>query len=108
MYMGADWAAGIWSDDYSINVVSDCNHVVGRPFCEPFNSGNINVLELWPILVGLKRWASTLKNRSLMVFTDNTQVMFMLINGCSSNLTCMNWVREFFLALLNLQYRVAP
>ena len=31
-----------------------------------------------------------------MVFTDNTQVMYMLINGSSSNLTCMNGIREIF------------
>ena len=54
VYLGSDWAAGTWEDRFSINIVSECNHVVGRPFAEIFEHDNINVLELWPILnVGL-------------------------------------------------------
>ena len=47
-------------------------------------------------MVGLKRWASGLKNKSLIVFTDNTQVMFMLLNGGSVNECCCNWIRDIF------------
>ena len=77
VYMGSDWAAGVWNDDDYIGVISECNHVVSKPLCEEFEVDNINVLELWPIVVGLKRWAHLLKNKSILVFTDNTQVMFM-------------------------------
>ena len=95
-YMGRDWLAGTWCDRDYINVSSECSHIVSKPFTEFFEHDNINVLELWPILVGLKRWYRLVKNKSLMVFTDNTQVMYMLINGGSSNATCMNWIREIF------------
>ena len=60
-----------------------------RPIAEIFDPSNINVMELWPIVVGLKRWANVLKNQSVMVFTDNTQVMYMLLNGRSINRICM-------------------
>ena len=96
VYLNEDWAAGVWSDDDFIGVVSPCQHIVSKPLLERFESDNINVLELWPIVVGLRRWAPYLKNRSLIVFTDNTQVMFMLLNGGSVNECCCNWIREIF------------
>ena len=96
VYMNDDWVAGVWDDNDYINVVSPCSHVGSRPLMENFEKDNINVLELWPIVVGLKRWANLLKNKSLDVFTDNTQVMFMLLNGGSVNKCCCNWLREIF------------
>ena len=95
-YLGRDWLAGVWHDNDCINLCSSCAHVMGRPFAEYFDASNINVLELWPILQGVRRWFNVLKNKSLYVFTDNTQVMYMLINGGSSNVTCSHWVRELF------------
>ena len=96
VYLGNDWCAGTWHDDDCILLSSPCNHVVSKPLGEPFDSTNINVLELWPVLVGLKRWAHLLRDKSIIVFTDNTQVLFMLLNGKSSNATCMQWIREIF------------
>ena len=37
-----------------------------------------------------------LKNKSVLVFSDNTQVMYMLSSGKSCNVTCMAWLREIF------------
>ena len=65
VYMDSDWVAGVWDDNDYINVVSPCFHVASRPLLETFDKDNINVLELWPIVVGLKRWAYMLKNKSL-------------------------------------------
>ena len=95
VYRNDDWAAGVWNDDVYLPITSQCNHVVSKPLCESFECDNINVLELWPIVVGLKRWALHLRNKSLFVFTDNT-VMFMLLNGDSVNATCCRWIREIF------------
>ena len=95
-YLGVDWLAGTWQDDYFVNLCSPCNHVVSRPLAERFDKNNINVLELWPIVQGIKRWANLLRDKSIYVFTDNTQVMFMLLNGNSSNVTCYHWLRELF------------
>ena len=96
VYLGSDWAAGVWHDEDYLKLRSDCNHIVSKPLLEDFETDNINVLELWPIVVGLKRWAHLFKDMSILVFTDNTQVMFMLINGSSVNETCCKWIREIF------------
>lgn len=57
---------------------------------------NINVLELWPIVVGLQRWYPKLRNCTLVIYTDNTQVQYMLTKGVSSNKICMRWLRELY------------
>ena len=86
VYLGSDWAAGTWSDDHCVRLRSDCNHVVLRPVTEFFDPLNINILELWPIMVGLKRWSKILTEKAIWVFTDNTQVMYMLLNGIKFDL----------------------
>ena len=96
VYLGHDWCAGTWHEGDVINLTSSCGHVCFKPQVDEFDDKNINVLELWPILIGLKRWAPVLRNMSLIVYTDNTQVLFMLLNGKSSNVTCMHWIRELF------------
>ena len=96
VYLNDDWVAGVWDDKDFINIVSSCCHVASKPLLDKFEKDNINVLELWPIVVGLKRWAYLFKNKSLDVVTDNTQVMFMLLNGGSINKCCCNWIREIF------------
>ena len=79
-----------------VSRVDRCNHVCFRPVYDLASYDNINVLELWPIVVGLKRWASSFKDQSVYVFTDNTQVMYMLMNGSSSNSVCKRWIKEVF------------
>ena len=98
VYLGRDWAAGSWDLGSGIKVESGCEHVSSPPIQDRdlVDFSNINVLELWPILVGLRRWSNLLKNSSLTVFTDNTQVMFMLIKGSSTNVTCMAWIKEIY------------
>ena len=97
VYLGEDWLAGMWeaSDFWALN--TKCNHIIsGLPQEVEGMTPNINVYELWPIVLGLKRWAPILRDRSVLVFTDNTQVMYMLSSGKSSNVTCMAWLREIF------------
>ena len=96
VFLGCDWCAGTWDDQDFILLSSLCNHIVSRPISEEFDMSNINVLEFWPVLLGIKRWAHLFVNKKVVVYTDNTQVMFMLINGGSSNPTCMHWLRELF------------
>ena len=57
---------------------------------------NINVYELWPVLVGLKRWGHLYKNTRVHAITDNMQVLAMLNTGRSKNKLCMEWLREIF------------
>ena len=98
VYMGDDWIAGSWSEEPGIQFNSKCDHIGHAPVVERdiVDFRNINVLELWPIVVGLKRWSDVLKNKALTLFTDNTQVMHMLINGSSVNPICMSWIREIY------------
>ena len=53
VYMGSNWAAGVWDE----NLTSNCNHIISK---SSFETDNINVLVLWPKVVGLKRWATLL------------------------------------------------
>ena len=96
VYLGSDWAAGVWDDSDSIPLVTPCNHICFRPVYDLSAYNNINELEMWPIVVGLKRWAPSFKDQTVYVFTDNTQVMYMLINGGSTNEVCKRWIKEIF------------
>ena len=98
VYMGNDWVAGSWADIDRLSVASPCDHIGSLPVVERevVDFRNINVLELWPIVVGLKRWSHLLKNKTLTLFTDNTQVMYMLRKGSSTNPICMSWIKEIY------------
>ena len=95
-WMGRDWLVGCWSPtDIQMDFNFGSSHL-----CEPpvFDSAprNINVLELWPVVVGISRWGPFFRNCCLHVVTDNMQVLAMLLTGRSANKTCMSWLREIF------------
>ena len=88
---------------------SECDHIGEFPSdLSEDDSKNINVLELWPILIGLRRWAVLLRDKSIMVFTDNTQVLHMLLNGKSVNKKCMSWIREIFWVCVTYNIDIVP
>ena len=95
-WMGLDWLVGVWDSVHTPHLVhSSCDHLQPPPvFDQP--PKNINVYELWPVVVGIKRWAQHFRNCRLHVVTDNMQVLAMLNTGRSSNKTCMTWLREVF------------
>ena len=97
VYLGSDWLAGTWEETQLFDDHPLGDHIAIPPayVLEEFCT-NINVLELWPIVLGLKRWANMLRNKTLLLFTDNMQVLYMLTSGKSSNTVCMSWVREIF------------
>ena len=95
-WMGRDWLAGCWSPtDVPSSFSFGCSHL-----CEPptFDQAprNINVLELWPVILGIRRWGPMFRNSFLHVITDNMQVLAMLCTGRSVNKLCMSWLRELF------------
>ena len=96
VYLGSDWVAGTWADSDHIPLRSCCGHVGFRPVWDRFEPTNINELELLPIVVDLKRWVELFIDKSVYVFTDNTQVMFMLLNWSSINQICKNWLKEIY------------
>lgn len=94
--MGQDWVAGVWKPDEKFYMLTDCSHVVSGPSSDRCDLSNINELELWAVLVGVQRWFPLFRNKAVLLFVDNTQVVYMLRNGTSVNKTCMNWLREIF------------
>lgn len=106
IYTDFDLVAGVWSDD--IDTDTPCQHIVKSPKFDVFDSANINVLELWPILVGLHRWCTLLRNSRIRVWVDNMQVLYMLKTGRSSNPTCMYWLREIFWLSVLFNFSIEP
>lgn len=97
-YLNSDWIAGVWPhcEQLLTKNFNSCVHVVNPPEDPSVDYSNINVLELWPIVLGIKRWYSLFRNSTLLVYTDNTQFKFMLTKGVSCNRLCMAWIRELY------------
>ena len=75
-------------------IPSGCGHREDPPdvsLCK-----NINVCELWPLVVGLRRWGQHFANSRLHFITDNMQVLAMINTSRSANRQCMAWLREMF------------
>ena len=85
-----DYYWGFWGDHDPV-----CPHQAKAPL-EPIYRDNINVGELWPVLVALQRSCVSWKNCVVEVVTDNTQVYHELRTGGGSNPTTMGWLREVF------------
>ena len=95
-WMGLDWIYGFWKDHAPLCVPDTvCDHLQPPPTFDSVQR-NINVCELWPVVVGIKRWAPHFRNTRLHIVTDNMQVLAMLNSGRSSNKTGMTWLREVF------------
>ena len=95
-WMGRDWLFGSWEpEDVPRVFPTGCSHLCDPPvFDKP--TRNINVLEFWPVVAGLRRWGPHFKNCYVHVITDNMQVLAMLATGRSVNKMCMTWLREVF------------
>ena len=106
IYKNQDWLAGSWEGEISLD--TECNHIVPPPILDNYDPKNINELELWPILVGVKTWLSEIKYKSVQIYTDNTQVFHMIRKGVSSNATCMEWLRELFWVCKIYKIRLVP
>ena len=89
-----DWAMGGWDIDPP-SILSIHDHVLSPPNYLPVGA-SINTLELWPVLQGVRRHAPKNMNSTIEIITDNSQVMYMINTGRSSNKFCMSWLRELF------------
>lgn len=93
---GRDWIAGFYANSGSEREASWLGHHwadADDPGCE---TDNINVLELWPVVLAVDRWAERWGNRTVMIITDNTQVRAAINTGRSKNKTSMKWLRRIF------------
>lgn len=59
-------------------------------------AGNINILELIPVWLAMKRSAPKWKNSHVICYTDNSSVKFMVNKGSSSSKYCMVLLRDLF------------
>ena len=90
-----DWFWGCWEGEPPASLrVHD--HLTLPPSDSDCFSRNINVYELYAVLVALRRWGPATPDSLIQVVTDNNQVMYMLNTGRSSNRCCMSWLREIF------------
>lgn len=86
-----DFIFGFWgSHNY------DCEHVSPPPVFNDLTTSNINVKELWPVVASINRWGSAWTDCCVLLNSDNTQVVSMIISGRSKNHQAMCLLRELF------------
>ena len=93
-WLGKDWFFGLWTPVMPPPISLGCGHLEPPPDIKL--SRNITVYELWPLVVGLRRWGKHFANSKLHFITDNMQVLVMINTGHSANKQCMAWLREMF------------
>ena len=103
---GDDWVAGAFDFKKEKELMGWLGHHFVYADEEGCRSDNINVLELWPIVVGVRRWGHSWRNRSVVFVTDNTQVMAGLNSGRSKNKLSMAWLRVIFWASITHNFEV--
>lgn len=89
---GKQWLLGVWNGEDLKDLVIDspCEHIVKPPSLSPEDSSNINVMELWAVVVALEKWSDLYRNQTVVLYIDNRQVICMLSNGASIN---SQWLR---------------
>ena len=106
--MGSDWVAGGWKTTLNLGSHMECKHETDPPTQDVYNQENINELELWAVVIGIKRWIQVLRDTTVILYTDNLQVLYAILNGRAKNNTCMTWVRElFWMGLIN-NMKISP
>lgn len=98
-WSGADWQAGYFDSLNSPGIQSldhSHDHWVNVHIEDVQQSNNINVLELVPVWLCLKRNAKKWSNLHVICYTDNSSVRSMVNKGCSTNHYCMALIRDIF------------
>ena len=93
---GPDWVTASWEGVEDPPAIPIPEHHWGEVPSIPPQDDNINVLELWPIVVAVERWGDGWENRTVCMVSDNTQVVAALRTGRSTNKTSMEWLRRIF------------
>lgn len=100
VYMGQNWLAGSWKMDDQLHFKSCCDHISLVPEDFFLDTTNINELELWPIFVAIRTWSHRLQHSTLILYSDNTQVLVLLSNYVSTNTNCLRLLRDLFWVLV--------
>lgn len=107
-HMAGDWVVGQWTTSPTPAQDDICQHTGPTPDLSEPERLNINVLEMWPVLVGLRRWAHYFAGKSVILYVDNTQVMYMLSNTSSTNSKCLTWLKEIFWLCIDNDIQLLP
>ena len=89
-YSWDDYFWGFWNKTDEV-----CPHHAKAPAHVVYND-NINIGELWPVVVALHRSCQQWRDCVVEVVTDNTQVYHALRTGRGKNYVTMEWLRELF------------
>lgn len=90
-WTSADYLFGFWDSPEE-----GCIHLCPPPSFTDLSTTNINVKELWPVVASIHRWGASWRHRVVKVYTDNTQVLNMILSGRSKNFQAMDLIREIF------------
>lgn len=100
LVLGSDWKARHFVESGSqLGLDGGLPHAHWKDVVKPLVVGgddNINFWELIPVWQALLRFAPSHRNQHLVLFPDNTQVVFMVNAGKSSYISCMCLLREIF------------
>lgn len=109
LWVGQDWQAGYFGCNSSPDTSTLCpdhGHWVNVHL--DHESPSINILELVPVWLSLKRCGSNWRDSHVVCFTDNSSVKHMVNKGSSSNELCMVLLRDiFWLCAVNNIYLTA-
>lgn len=78
-----------------------CTHYVFPPTFDDIPGSNIIIKELCPVVAAIHRLGKKWSHRNILLHTDNTQVMYMVLSGRSSNVDPMNLIRELLRSIVN-------
>lgn len=96
---GSDWLAGFYnSEDVPEDLhYSESTHQPWVNLCVPERfRNNINVLEVLPLLLLCRKFGPHWRDRRVLVFSDNTQLVSLVNKGSVVNHYCMDVIRFVF------------
>lgn len=100
VFIGRDWLTGAWNANEQLDFSSSCDYICQPPTEFSLDLANINELELCPIFVALSKWYPRFRHKTLILHSDNTQVVALLTNYVSTNANCLKILRELFWILV--------
>lgn len=99
LWCAEDWQAGY----YNVSITPDISsldpghsHWINVHVDDANSARNINVLELVPVWLCVKRNQHKWRDFHVLCFTDNQSVLQMINKGYSSNNECMHMLRDIF------------
>ena len=105
VYFAGDWIAGAWDKD-SLPIVPenvDIRYNWENFACPDVARSNINILELYPVLIAARRFGNMWQDKRVFVYTDNKSVQSFINSGTSKTSShVMDCLRE--LSMLSGQF----